>query len=161
MYRWFRYSIIVFFFLIGCVASLQTKYAWSDKMYPGPYQQTNQIAILVQNKKQIVHLEKINGSVFKKDLGVVYELLPGHYQLCVGLLYLKGSYKHYSKECQNVELLANAGRIYEFDAVEDDDRKKWHPVVRDITEELKDPGREKEANKIEAMMLNARNKQDK
>lgn len=160
MYRCFRYSVIVVMLLAlnGCVNYIQTKYAWSDKMYQGPYRKPDKIAILVQNERQIVHLEKINGSVFKKDLGVVYELLPGHYQLCVGLLYLEGSYKYYSKECQDVELLAKVGHIYEFDAVEDDDLKKWHPVVRDITEKLKDPGREKEAKKIEAMMQNARNK---
>ena len=125
-------------------------------MYPGPYKNTDQIAILVQNEKQLVHLEKMNGRVIKKELGVVFELLPGPYQLCVGLLYLEGSYKYYSKECQDVALLAKAGHIYEFDAVEDVDLKKWYPIVRDITEALKDPGREKEAKKIEAMMRNAR-----
>ena len=161
MYRLFLSIIaITFLFLSGCVTSLQTKYAWSDKVYQGPFKEQDQIAILVQNEKQIVHLEKINGSAFKKDLGVVYELLPGQYQLCVGLLYLTGNYKYYSKDCQNVGLLAQAGHIYEFDAVEDNYRKNWHPVVRDITEELKDPDREKEAKKIEAMMQNARNKFD-
>jgi hypothetical protein len=162
MDRWF-YSLIVLalLFLTGCVTSLQTKYAWSDKMYQGPFKEQDQIAILVQNEKQLAHLEKINGSQFKKDIGVVYELLPGHYQLCVGLLYIQGSYKHYSKECQNMELSAQAGHIYEFSVVEDNYRRNWHPVVRDITEELKDPSRAKEANKIEAMLQNARNKFDK
>ncbi len=161
MYRLF-FLIIAFMllFLTGCVTSLQTKFAWSDKVYQGPFKEQAQIAILVQNEKQVVHLEKINGSAFKKSLGVVYELLPGEYQLCVGLLYLEGNYKHYSKECQNVELLAQAGHIYEFDAVEDNNRKIWHPVVRDITEELKNPDREKEAKKIEAMMKTARDRYD-
>ena len=161
MYHLF-FSIISFtlIFASGCVTSLQTKYAWSDKVYQGPFREQDQIAILVQNKKQIVHLEKINDSAFKKSLGVVYELLPGQYQLCVGLLYLEGNYKHYSKECQNIGLLAQAGHIYEFDAVEDNHRENWRPVVRDITEVLKNPDREKEAEKIEAMMQNARKKFD-
>lgn len=162
MYRLF-YSIIVFalLILIGCVTSLQTKYAWSEKMYLGPFREQSQLAVLVQNEKQITHLEEINDRVIKKDIGVVYELLPGHYQLCIGLLHLKGKYKHYSKECQKVQLLAQAGHIYEFDAVEDNYIEKWYPVVRDITEELKNTDREKEAKKIESMMQNARNKHNK
>jgi hypothetical protein len=158
MHRLF-YSIIVFvLFLTGCATYLQTKYAWSEKMYQGPFREQNQIAVLVQNERQAAHLEEINDSVIKKDLGVVFELLPGKYRLCVGLLHIKGKYKHYSKECQNVSIAVQAGHIYEFDAVEDDNREKWYPAVRDITEELKGPDREKEAEKIEAMMQNARNK---
>ncbi len=159
MYRLF-FLVITFMslFLTGCVATLQTNFAWSDKLYQGPFKEQDQIAILVQNEKQRVHLEKINSNAFKKSLGVVYELLPGEYQLCIGLLYLKGNYKHYSKKCQNVEFLAKAGHIYEFDAVENNYQKNWHPVIRDITEDLKDPDREKEAKKIEAMMQNARDR---
>lgn len=158
MHRNLFYAVVLtLLFMIGCVNALQTRYAWSDKMYPGPYRERSRIALLVQNEAQRVHLEEINGSAAEKELGVVFELLPGRHLLCIGLTYSKANTKYYSKKCQVVELTARAGHTYEFYADEKD--TAWRPAVRDITNELGAPGMEKVAKKIEAMLLNARKRQ--
>ncbi len=77
--------ILTLFFIAGCVSYLQTKFAYSDKMYAGPYKTRNQIVVLIQNESQKVHIEKIDGSMTETELGVVFELLPGRHILCVRL----------------------------------------------------------------------------
>lgn len=154
-----NYFIIVLmvFFMGGCINYLQSKYARSDKIYPGQYKARDKIAVLVQNESQKVHLEKINGRSVEKKFGVIFELLPGHYSLCIRLSYDRA----YSKKCQVVEFKAQAGHTYEFYGVEDYNSGKWNPVVRDITDKLSTPDMERLAKKISAIMHNARKKQTK
>ena len=160
MYKLTGYSIVLLLILLsGCVASLQTKYAWSDKLYTGPYKLKNEISILIQNEKQRVHLTKINGRTIKKELGVVFELLPGKYSLCLELAFIKGYTKYDSKKCQTVELIAKAGHTYEFYEILG--TEVWYPGVRDITVKLQDPEMKRLNNKINSMLSNARSKHDK
>ncbi|WP_319522046.1 hypothetical protein [uncultured Desulfosarcina sp.] len=150
------FAVLLALFLFGCVNNLQSKYAWSDKLYSGPYKAKERIAILVQNERQRVHLSKINGRKIKKELGVVFELLPGEYSLCLELAFIKGYTKYDSEECQSVELNAEPGHTYEFYEILGD--TIWHPGVRDITAELQNPDMEPLNRKINSMLSNARSK---
>jgi hypothetical protein len=159
MYRIRYFTVVLVLIMVtGCVSYIQTKYAGSDKMYSGPFKTRDQIAVLVQNEAQRVHLEEINGSKVEKKFGVVFELIPGKHLLCIGLSYSQANTKYYSEKCQMVEFTFQAGHTYEFYEVEEKQGDKWHPAVRDITAELKEPGMQRVAEKIDAMLFNARNK---
>lgn len=162
MKRSIVYLIIVILVLsAGCVNYLQTKFAYSDKMYEGPYQTRDQIAILVQSESEKVHLQMVNGTDIHKELGVIFEFLPGQYSLCISLAYLYAGKSYHSETCQVVEVMFQAGHTYEFYGVEENNLDTWHPAVRDITDDLKKPENEGLAKKIDSMFHNAREKQNK
>lgn len=127
-------------------------------MYEGAFKTRDQIALLVQDEYQKVHLEKMNGEEIRNDMGIVYELMPGHYSFCFRLVYSKADTLYSSKTCQTIELTVLAGHTYEFYAAEEHSTESWIPLVRDITEDLRTPEMKTKAEKIDALVRNAREK---
>ncbi len=148
------------FGLMGCVDALQSKFAYSDKIYEGPFRDRSQIALLVQHEDQRAHVVEIDGVRLKEKLGVIFELLPGSHDIGLSYVKIKGNTIYRSKFDQYVRFNTLAGHTYEFDGtlMKGLPVEKWSPSIHDITKALERPERAKFKAKIDNILLNARAK---